>query len=64
MTKCTRGRINLTYYKCRFVQADFTGGDITSDVGAVILRKLYRRLHLTSSISDRLRQAQEKTDSS
>ena len=51
MTKCTTRPIHFTSCKSRLVQADFTGGDITSDGGAVLLREMDRRLKLTSSIA-------------
>ena len=54
MTKCTTRPIHFTSCKSRLVQADFTGGDITSDGGAVLLREMDRRLKLTSSIARHL----------
>ena len=54
MTKCTTIPLDFTTCKSRLVQADFTGGDITSDGGAVLLREMDRRLELTSSIARHL----------
>ena len=51
MTECTTPQIDFTSCKRRLVQADFTGGDITSDGGAVLLKEMDRRLQLTSTIS-------------
>ncbi len=53
MTKRTIKPIDFTTCKRRLVQADFTGGDITSDGGAVFLREIDRRLQLTSAIAQR-----------
>ena len=67
MTKCTTPSIEFTSCKRRLVQADFTGGDITSDGGAVLLREMDRRLNLTSSIArylpDTRRKKQVRHDS-
>jgi hypothetical protein len=60
MTNCTIDRIDLTSCKRRLVQAEFSGGDITSDGGGVILRELDRRLQLTSSIADRFQDKRRK----
>jgi len=66
MTKCTIDRIDLTSCKRRLVQAEFTGGDITSDGGAVLLREMDRRLKLTSAVAarftDRRRKKQVRHD--
>lgn len=66
MAKCTTSSIDFTSCKSRLVQTDFTGGDITSDGGAVLLREMDRRLALTSSIarhlSDNRRKKQIKHD--
>ncbi len=51
MTKCTTRPLDFTTCKSRLVQADFSGGDITSDGGAVLLREMDRRLQLTSSVA-------------
>lgn len=60
MTKCTIDRIDLTSCKRRLVQAEFTGGDITSDGGAVLLREMDRRLRLTSAVADRFTDRRRK----
>ena len=66
MTECTTPPIDFTSCKRRLVQADFTGGDITSDGGAVLLKEMDRRLHLTATISrnfiDNRRRKQVKHD--
>lgn len=66
MTKCTTRPMDFTSCKRRLVQADFTGGDITSDGGAVLLREMDRRLQLTDdiarSLSDNRRKKQIRHD--
>jgi hypothetical protein len=60
MTKCTTSQISFTTCKRRLVQADFSGGDITSDGGIVLLREMDRRLNLTSSIAAILEDGRER----
>ncbi len=60
MTKCTTRPLNFTTCKSRLVQADFSGGDITSDGGAVLLREMDRRLQLTSSIASHFNDQRRK----
>lgn len=66
MTKCTTRPLDFTTCKSRLVQADFKGGDITSDGGAVLLREMDNRLQLTSTIAkhfiDKRRKKQVKHD--
>jgi hypothetical protein len=51
MAKRTINTIDFTTCRRRLVQADFSGGDITSDGGVVLLREMDRRLKLTSAIA-------------
>ena len=60
MTKRNTKSIDFTSCKRRLVQADFTGGDITSDGGAVVLREMDRRLQLTSAIAKRFSDTRRK----
>jgi hypothetical protein len=60
MTKRNTKSIDFTSCKRRLVQADFTGGDITSDGGAVILREMDRCLHLTTAIAKRFSDTRRK----
>ena len=60
MTKCTIKQIDFTTCKRRLVQADFSGGDITSDGGVVLLREMDRRLKLTESIAHRFSDPRRK----
>lgn len=61
MTKCTTSVSNFQRMAGRCVQVDFSGGDITSDAGLILLGKLDRRLGLSkafsASITDDRRQA-------
>lgn len=60
MTKRTIDQLDFTSCKRRRVQADFSGGDITSDGGAVLLREMDRRLQLTSLISKNFSDSRRK----
>ena len=54
MTKCTTKTIVFTRCKRRKVQADFTGGDITSDAGVMLLGEVDKKLKLTQRIAPEL----------
>ena len=51
MTVCTTKIIEYARCKGRKVQAQFNGGDITSDGGVMLLREVDRRLQLTKRIA-------------
>lgn len=51
MTVCTTKVIEYSRCKRRKVQAEFNGGDITSDGGVMLLREVDRRLKLTKRIA-------------
>jgi len=51
VTVCTTKRIEFSSCKRRKVQAQFCGGDITSDGGVMLLREADRRLNLTKRIA-------------
>ena len=51
MTVCTTKTIEYARCKRRKVQAEFNGGDITSDGGVMLLRQVDRRLQLTKRIA-------------
>ena len=51
MTNCTTKQVEFTACKRRHVQADFSGGDISSDGGVVLLREMDRRLGLSGAIA-------------
>lgn len=50
MTECTQGRFAFPAVKRRQVEADFSGGDITSDGGLLLLRQADRRLGLLEAV--------------
>lgn len=54
MTVCTTKTIEYSRCKRRKVQAEFNGGDITSDGGVMLLREVDRRLKLTKRIASML----------
>ncbi len=67
MTDCTQTAFDFPPLKHRRVQADFSGGEISSDAGVLLLREADRRLGLTEAIDrvladprdpDRIRHAQ------
>lgn len=51
MTVCNTKMIEYSRCKRRKVQAEFNGGDITSDGGVMLLREIDRRLKLTKRIA-------------
>ena len=51
MTVCSTKIIEYARCKGRKVQAQFNGGDITSDGGVMLLRAVDRRLQLTKRIA-------------
>jgi hypothetical protein len=51
MTVCTKQLLLFPSCKSRKIQADFRGGDITSDGGGILLRQADRRLELTAQLS-------------
>ncbi len=51
MTNCTQVGIEFPGCKRRRVEASFTGGEITSDGGVLLLREVDRRLRLTESVA-------------
>ena len=54
MTKCTTRTIEFTRCKRRKVQADFDGGEITSDAGVMLLSEVDKKLKLTERIAANL----------
>ena len=51
MTKCYQTPISFSSVKRRRVEADFSGGDITSDSGALLLTEVDKRLGLTRAVN-------------
>ena len=52
MTNCTEERIEFPSLKRRKVEAEFSGGDVSSDGGVLLLREIDRKLKLTQQICD------------
>ncbi|MEW8042689.1 MAG: transposase, partial [Candidatus Thiodiazotropha endolucinida] len=50
MTDCTQEVFDFPALKRRKVQGEFTGGDITSDGGVLLLRQIDRRLGLMKAV--------------
>ncbi len=51
MTKCYQNSITFSPVKRRQVEADFTGGDITSNAGALLLKQTDQKLGLCRSVA-------------
>ncbi len=60
MTNCNTVPIRFSSCKRRLVQASFSGGDITSDGGSVLLREMDRQLNLSSSVARVLEDSRDK----
>ena len=54
MTICTSDQLSFPNISRRKVEADFTGGDVSSDGGVLLLRQMDRRLKLTQTLASRL----------
>lgn len=59
MSKCTEGRIKFGKLGRRLIEADFCGGELSSDGGLMLLRELDRRIGLTRSAADKLSDARD-----
>jgi len=51
MTDCTTKLLTFASLKNKKIQADFNGGSLTSDAGALLLRELDRRIGLIDSVN-------------
>lgn len=51
MTNCTQACLEFPALKRHKIQAQFSGGDVTSDGGVLLLREIDRRLQLTQRLS-------------
>ena len=54
MTNCTQQSFSFPACKRRAVEANFEGGDITSDAGVLLLRQLDRRVGLCRAVASAL----------
>ena len=50
MTNCTQETFEFPSLKRKKIEAEFTGGDVTSDGGALLLRAIDQRLQLTEQL--------------
>ena len=57
MTICTTKSIEFTRCKRRKVQANFGGGEITSDAGVMLLSEVDKKLKLTERIAPNINEA-------
>src|SRR5206468_8273818 len=51
MTECTQSRLPFANHGSREVVAEFSGGTMTSDSGALLLRETDRRMNLLARFS-------------
>jgi hypothetical protein len=61
VTVCTRTSFEFPVANRRRVQASFTGGDVSSDGGLVLVRQADRRLKLTATLAKRLGDPRDPT---
>jgi hypothetical protein len=61
VTVCTQNLFEFPVANRRRVQASFTGGDVSSDGGLVLLRQTDRRLKLTATLAKRLSDPRDPT---
>ena len=54
MTKCNGAAVEFPGFRGRKIQADFSGGDVTSDGGLLVLRQVDCWLGLTQRLAERL----------
>ena len=52
MTNCTKETFHFPSLNRRKIEAQFAGGEVTSDGGVLLVREMDRRLQLTSALSD------------
>jgi len=61
VTKCTQYSLEFQSLKRHKVEAEFSGGDITSDGGALLLRDIDRRMGLLESVNRVLRDSRDRS---
>ena len=49
MPKCTHDKIDFGRMGRRVIEADFSGGDLSSEGGVLLLRRMDQRLGLTAA---------------
>ena len=60
MTSCTRKNLSFPALNRRKIEAEFSGGDITSDGGVLLLRQMDKQLGLMKSIDHILHDPREQ----
>lgn len=60
MTKCTIDQIAFPAFKSRQVISEFSGGDVTSDGGSLLLRQVDRKMGLTRQVAEQLSDPRRK----
>jgi hypothetical protein len=61
VTICTQSAFEFPVVNRRRVQASFTGGDVSSDGGLLLVRQADRKLHLTATLAKRLPDLRDQT---
>ena len=59
MPKCTEQKLDFGRLGRRVIEADFSGGDLSSEGGAVLLRRMDQRLGLTAAAARALGDARQ-----
>ena len=54
MTECNQEKLEFPGFGGRKIQADFGGGQVSSDGGLLLVRQVDRRLGLTQRLAERL----------
>ena len=54
MTNCTTAKVEFPAFKRRKIEAQFSGGAITSDGGVLLLRAVDQQLGLTERIAEQI----------
>ncbi len=63
MTNCTATKIEFPALKRREIEAQFSGGAITSDGGVLLLRSIDQRLKLTEQVAAQITDPRIRTRS-
>jgi hypothetical protein len=60
MPKCTQGKIDFGRLRRRVIEADFSGWELSSDGGLMLLRQVNRHIGLTGMAAAALPDAHER----
>jgi len=61
MTNCTASKIEFLPLKRKKIEAEFSGGDITSDAGALLLREVDNKLGLLNAVDKEINDPRNKS---